>query len=96
MTKIARVEPTQETAERKADKLTESASQDAMKPGADVVVESINLALNTEEIAAENQYETARKSAADTTEIGQMFVELISQQTRHAMDTAAVFGRAVN
>jgi hypothetical protein len=97
VTKIAQVETKQNTlvAEHSADKLTKSA-QDALKPGADVVGESVKRAISTAEIAAEDQYETARRSAADTTEIGQMFVELINQQTRHAMDTAAVFGRAVN
>lgn len=95
MTKIARVEAKQEIAERSADKLTKSA-QATTNAGADAVVESVKLALGTAEVAAEDQYETARKSAADTTEINRMFVELIGQQTRHAMETASVFGRAVN
>ena len=95
MTKIAHVEAKQEIAERSADKLTKSA-QATTNAGADAVGESVKLALGTAEVAAEDQYETARKSAADTTEISRMFVEMISQQTRHAMETASVFGRAVN
>ena len=91
MTKIAQVEAKQEIAHRGTDKLTKSA-----QAANAVVGESVKLALGTAEVAAEDQYETARKSAADTTEINRMFVELVKQQTRHAMETASVFGRAVN
>jgi competence ComEA-like helix-hairpin-helix protein len=40
----------------------------------------------------ELQHETARQSA----ELGQLFVELFNEQTRHNLQIAAVFGRAVS
>ena len=44
----------------------------------------------------EAQRETAQRSAEATTELGRLFVELLSEQTRHNMEVATAFGRVAN
>ena len=44
----------------------------------------------------EVQRETAQRSAEATAELGRLFVELLSEQTRHNMEMATAFGRVAN
>jgi hypothetical protein len=44
----------------------------------------------------EAQRETARQSAGATAEFGRLFVELLSEQTRHNLEVATAFGRVAN
>jgi Helix-hairpin-helix motif len=44
----------------------------------------------------EVQRETAQRSAEATAELGRLFVELLSEQTRHNMEVATAFSRSAN
>ncbi len=44
----------------------------------------------------EVQRETAQRSAEATAELGRLFVELLSEQTRHNLEVATAFGRVAN
>jgi len=44
----------------------------------------------------EVQRETAQRSAEATAELGRLFVELVSEQTRHNVDMATAFGRSAD
>src|SRR4051794_30757081 len=44
----------------------------------------------------EAQRETAQRSAEVTAELGRLFVELLSEQTRHNLEVATAFGRMAN
>ena len=44
----------------------------------------------------EVQRETTQRSAEATAELGRLFVELLSEQTRHNMEVATAFGRVAD
>jgi hypothetical protein len=53
---------------------------------------SLQLVEKASGAVGELQHETARQSA----ELGQLFVELFNEQTRHNLQVATTFGRAVS
>jgi competence ComEA-like helix-hairpin-helix protein len=54
----------------------------------------LRLAERTADAFGEAQRETARRSAEGTAELGQLFAEFVSEQTRRNLEVAATFGRA--
>jgi hypothetical protein len=98
MTKIAQLqrEHEQDSAvpERNDERLTRVARATA-KVGADVARESVRPAQGATD-AAEDLYEATRKSAEESTEIGQVFVELLGEQTRQSVEALSAFTRTVN
>jgi hypothetical protein len=95
MTKIAHIEREHEqdvsVSERKNEKLTRVARA-TVEAGADAERKSAQRVTE----AADDLYEASRKSAEESTEIGQVLLGLVEEQTRQSMDTWTVFARSVN
>jgi hypothetical protein len=56
----------------------------------------LQLVERTAGMFGEAQRETAQRSAEATAELGRLFVELVSEQTRHNLEVATAFGRAAS
>lgn len=98
MTKIAHLKPEQEqdgaVGKRTEENLTRVARATATV-GADVARESVEAAQRTAD-AAEDLFETTRKLAEKSPELGQDITDLLGEQTRQSVDTFSAFARAVN
>ena len=93
MPKIANAENHERVAG--ADKLGEMA-RSTTEQGADAARRGIERARDAAMNAAENQRQILQQSAGESAELGRAIVDLIGQQTRHNMQVATAFGRAVN
>jgi competence ComEA-like helix-hairpin-helix protein len=97
-----REKDTRETAVKTAEVVTSAArgsvkvARDTTEAGAQAISAMARGSLQQVEKASgafgELQHETARQSA----ELGQLFLELLNEQTRHNLQVAAMFGRAVS
>ncbi len=74
---------------RVAREATEAGTQTAARSG-------LQLVERTAGTFGEVQRETAQRSAEATAELGRLFVELLSEQTRHNMEVATAFGRVAD
>jgi hypothetical protein len=92
MSKIARNEGHDGSAERVADKPTKIA-RSTTQQGAGAARESIERARASATDAAENQLQ---RSVGESAELGRAIVDLLGQQIRHNMQVAAAFGRVMN
>jgi competence ComEA-like helix-hairpin-helix protein len=97
-----REKDTRETAVKTAEVVTSAArgsvkvARDTTEAGTQAISAMARGSLQRVEKASgalgELQHETARQSA----ELGQLFVELLNEQTRHNLQVAAMFGRVVS
>src|SRR3954454_1728074 len=75
-------------------------AREATETGAQATTTAAATALRRFERTAgafgEAQRETAQRSAEATAELGRLFVELLSEQTRHNLEVATAFGRVAN
>ena len=99
--KAAARETTQKTAEAPARggvKVAREAAADAgvQAAASTVARDGLRLAREAAGAVGEAQRETARRSAEGTAELGRLFAELVNEQTRHNLEVAAAFGRAVD
>jgi hypothetical protein len=84
-----------EDVERGGERLTETA-RSASEQGAGAARETMERARTSVTQVAEEQRQAIQQSAGEAAELGRVFVDLLGQQTRHNMQVAAAFGRAVN
>ena len=75
-------------------------AREATEAGTQATTEAARSGLRLVEQTAgtlgEVQRETAQRSAEATAELGRLFVELLSEQTRHNMEVATAFGRVAD
>ena len=95
MPKTARIEDHDGAAQSGADKLTKI-SRSATEQGADAARESIERVRASATDAAENQQQILQQTAGESAELGRAIVDLLGQQTRHNMQVAAAYSRALN
>lgn len=80
---------------RVAREATETGAQ-ATTATAHSGLRGIRLVEQTAGAFGEVQRETVQRSAEATAELGRLFVELLSEQTRHNVEVATAFGRTAN
>jgi len=95
---------TREAAERTARVVTSTAragaetsrgaAETGVRTASTAARSGLRLAERTADAFGEAQRETARRSAEGTAELGQLFAEFVSEQTRRNLEVAATFGRA--
>jgi len=110
MPKIAHTESRDEAAEKQTERFTKVARQTtdvvvnaarenverAQSASANAARESIERARKIAEDATANQREIALRSTEDLSEANRMVLELFAEQTRHGLEAASVFTRAVD